>query len=761
MAQENVGININVQGNAVESIGNVKKALKEANAELINAQANFGDYSKQAIEAAKKVAGLRDQISEARETADLFDPGKKFQALAGVANAAAGGFTAVQGALGLLGVESESVEKTLLKVQSALALSQGLSTITDAAKDFKRFGTIASGAFDSIKKGAANAFKSIKAGLASTGIGLLVIALGSIVAYWDDIKELVGGVSSEQEELNKLAQENIEKAEEKLDTLDSQTNQLRLQGKSERDILNLKIAETKEAIKAAEVGVANAKATKEMQIQASRRNREILLGVINFISTPIKYILGAVDSIGKALGKDFGLVASQQKANQMMANYVFDPAETAKEGDKAIAEAEKVLNKFNEQKATSIIALRNLDKQGASEAEKLRKDKEAKEKEAQQILAEANKKLKTEQEQELLKVTEDYAEKKKKLELAGIKDNGDLAAAEQKERQAIIDKYANEAKELKEKNDKEAKDKEVAFQKELNKIILETKLAGIADENEKARTELLASYEQQRQDIEANENLTAEQKSSLKIALATKEKQALDELQLTEDKRLAEKELSDLDKKIADNETDLQIEKDLLNAKEKLLKDAYAKNLITEEEYTAALKANSKAKKEIDKQETASKIENAQKISALLSGLSDLAGKETAAGKAFAVASATIDTYLGATKAYQSLAGIPVVGPALGAVAAGVAIAGGIKNVKSILAVKVPGGGGGGASNISAPSLSGAPIAPPQPQAQTTSLNAETINAIGNQAIRSYVVESDVTSNQQRIAAIQQRARFG
>jgi hypothetical protein len=63
---------------------------------------------------------------------------------------------------------------------------------------------------------------------------------------------------------------------------------------------------------------------------------------------------------------------------------------------------------------------------------------------------------------------------------------------------------------------------------------------------------------------------------------------------------------------------------------------------------------------------------------------------------------------------------------------------------------------------MTAPSVSAsAPITPPQPQAATTNLSNQTINAIGNQAIRSYVVESDVTSNQQRIAAIQQRARFG
>jgi hypothetical protein len=87
----------------------------------------------------------------------------------------------------------------------------------------------------------------------------------------------------------------------------------------------------------------------------------------------------------------------------------------------------------------------------------------------------------------------------------------------------------------------------------------------------------------------------------------------------------------------------------------------------------------------------------------------------------------------------------------------------GFSAVKNIIATKVPGASSsGGVGNMSTPNVSAAaPIAPAQPQAQTTSLNTETINALGNQAIRSYVVESDVTSSQQRIAAIQQRARFG
>ncbi len=60
---------------------------------------------------------------------------------------------------------------------------------------------------------------------------------------------------------------------------------------------------------------------------------------------------------------------------------------------------------------------------------------------------------------------------------------------------------------------------------------------------------------------------------------------------------------------------------------------------------------------------------------------------------------------------------------------------------KSILS-QVKGGGAGG--SVTAPSIQQqAPIAPAQPQAQTTSLNSETINALGNQATRAYVIESD------------------
>jgi hypothetical protein len=78
--------------------------------------------------------------------------------------------------------------------------------------------------------------------------------------------------------------------------------------------------------------------------------------------------------------------------------------------------------------------------------------------------------------------------------------------------------------------------------------------------------------------------------------------------------------------------------------------------------------------------------------------LKTIFGEETAIGKAAAIAETTINTYRGATAAYASLAAIPVVGVPLGIAAAGAAIATGLANVKKIMAVKTPGGGGGGGS---------------------------------------------------------------
>lgn len=118
----------------VESVGNLKSQLKAAQREVEALSEKFGATSREATEAAKKAAQLKDAIGDAKALTDAFNPDAKFNALGGALQGVAGGFSAVQGAMGLIGVESKDVEATLLKVQSAMALSEGINSVM-AAKD--------------------------------------------------------------------------------------------------------------------------------------------------------------------------------------------------------------------------------------------------------------------------------------------------------------------------------------------------------------------------------------------------------------------------------------------------------------------------------------------------------------------------------------------------------------------------------------------------------------------------------------------------
>ena len=133
-------------------------------------------------------------------------------------------------------------------------------------------------------------------------------------------------------------------------------------------------------------------------------------------------------------------------------------------------------------------------------------------------------------------------------------------------------------------------------------------------------------------------------------------------------------------------------------------------------------------------------------------------GEETAAGKAMAIVATTIDTYKSAQAAYASLAGIPFVGPALGAVAAGAAIAMGIRNIAAIRSSKpdsVPpppstsgGGGGGGGGNLNA--------GVPAPEMLSGSFDLG--GGMTPEPMQAYVVSDDITQNQNANAAIRRRA---
>jgi chemotaxis protein histidine kinase CheA len=185
MAKVVVGAEIKVEsGQATQSVGSFKKQLKEATEDVVNLSNKFGATSEAAINAAKKVASLKDAIGDAKALADTFNPDKKFVALGGAIQGVTAGFSAYSGAMGLLGSESKEVEKILLKVQSAMALQQGISGIAAAMDSFKMLA-------GTIKNNVVKAFSTLRNAIISTGVGLLVAGLGLLIANFEKVKQVV------------------------------------------------------------------------------------------------------------------------------------------------------------------------------------------------------------------------------------------------------------------------------------------------------------------------------------------------------------------------------------------------------------------------------------------------------------------------------------------------------------------------------------------------------------------------------------------
>ena len=503
----------------------------------------------------------------------------------------------------------------------------------------------------SFKSGVQGA-SALKKGIAATGIGLLVIALATIVAYWDDIIGLVSGVSSEQKKLNEEVDANVKSQQEALDAISAQENSLKLQGKTEAEIRDLKIEQTNEVIQATILQLEQMEKTKEAQVAAAQRNKDIAQGVIRFLTLPITILLATVDQLTKAIslipGVDIG-TNLEEGFSGGIAGMIFDPEEVATEGQATIDETTAQLTKLKNQRDGFILQGQKADQDAAAKA---KADKE--------------------------KAAAD-----------------ELAAAE---------KLAADKKAIKDKEDAEAAArlaKEIADAQIVKDMLQQADLDLIQSAYDRAQAELEI---QRNQDIE-----------KITQAGATADEIARINARYDNQAKKLEQENSDF------------------------------KEALNEQDVDNALAAGSQ----------------------VLGGIIDIVGEGSAIGKSAAIAQTAIDTYGSATAAYKSVVGIPVVGPALAPVAAGVAVAAGLMSMKKIVSTKTPGNKSGG----SVPNIS-VPTAPPvNPEgalnAAAAADGAENQVTLGDQegsggptVVRAYVVSSEVTNQQEADAKINDLARL-
>ena len=492
-------------------------------------------------------------------------------------------------------------------------------------------------------KGAVQGANAMGKALIATGIGAIVVALGLIVAYWDQIVGAISGVSAEQKQLLADTQAEAQARQDTLSATESSENSLKLQGKSEREIRDLKIQQTDEIIAATEQVLEQQKAQTKAQIEAQERNKTIAQNVIRFLTLPLTAILATVDQMTAAISKIPGIdIATnlEEGFSGGLANMLFDPEETAAAGAETVAETEKQLAALKNKRDGYKL-------QNQAEEKKAREDKLAADKAAADAAA-------------------DY-EAKKAQELADLK-------------KSIRDAEANTEAE---QRAKALEDLDLYYEQ----LILKAQEQGIlTDELEASRLESINALRQKYADEDQARIDAAKQ---------------------------AAKDKADYDK---------QLENDVANTKMAV-------------------------------------------ASAAFDAISQIAGEASVLGKASAVASATMNTYQAATNA---LANTPAP-PPFPQIAAGVAIASGLLNVKKILSTKTPEGGGGGGAAPTAPTLPTGPVYDPNAALEAASGAQTGSNQItlGNQqgstgatVVKAYVVSTDMSSQQEADRKINDLARL-
>lgn len=385
MAETKV-INLEVKTNSQS----LKAQLREAQNEVNALADKFGATSQEAINAAKRAAELKDAIGDAKALTDSFNPDAKFNALSNSIGGVLNGFQAFEGALGLVGVEGEEVQKTLLKVQSAMALSQGLQGLGESIDSFKQLGAVikSTTAFQGILTAAqttyaavvgttTGALKVLRLALASTGIGALVVGLGVLISKISEWTSWTDKAKQKQDDLNNSLdqhQAKLRKDREELQKdLDFKLRLAQAEGKSDEELLKIKERNSKKT---------NAQIYEEIKVAREKLKalREVDLGVMASSRDEYNELVKTNLAKRKEVVKNIQDLRGEIKANQQ--NLLIDKTEfenkdveiTKKSNEVKVKEREKLEEILLSPRIKGDLA--DLDRQQAKKEKEISLEKE-------------------------------------------------------------------------------------------------------------------------------------------------------------------------------------------------------------------------------------------------------------------------------------------------------------------------------------------------------------------------------------------------
>jgi hypothetical protein len=331
-----------------------------------------------------------------------------------------------------------------------------------------------------------------------------------------------------------------------------------------------------------------------------------------------------------------------------------------------------------------------------------------------------------------------------------------------------------------EKNGVLAKIEGMRSEQKVNEIALNKELIALG--SKKLESEAALSIEQKKFDAERITDAVKKAEALKLVAIQEKDT----ELKRLDDERLLYKEGT-----TARLEADIEYNTAKVELNNAIIK---SEDDVTASKAAAAVKAADIRKKKLEEEVNNEKAAKDQRVALTLDGLSTIsslvtlfAGKSKEAqkkafnvNKALGIAQATITTYQSAVAAYNSQLTIPTPdAPVRGAVAAGIAVAAGLANIAKIAATKFTGEAtpgptptpdtGGGVPVGAAASEGGnqGPVGLPtfnlsgQPIGGASNMLGGGVGGGGQQPIKVFVTETDISNVQGKVNVIQGNSLFG
>ena len=825
-------------------LANEIKEVKDALTELDNSLGTFKTNSEDSL------STFKDEMSDAQDKIEPFKA--KFESIQKISSGVASGFAAVQGTMALMGVENDKLGQTFIKLQSAMAIAQGIGGLGDLVEGMSQAKVAFSGAITSVKA-FITSLRGMKLAMAATGIGSALVLVGMLAKAFMDLAEATDKAKEAKERLDKIEskaefdqkKKRVELTQAETKAYNEYAEDLKKANGNKTKIeeaelkLKKKLREASDEYYNNELDNLNKlqkEQEKQLKIEEKRleekKNKRAIFDKTQetqpYYTKPINEFL--YTKLGSGNSKED--IQEQEKSIDELKNKIVKTKQDIADAERAISDNEVEAAQETSDKLVGISDSTNAQlKENAEKAKEFAKSTLASY--ASNVDLTLNN-IKTNVEynlksiEKLTNLSENAKAKQEKgvedkykvpgLELDGKEVEGEVNVVEA----VLVNSYQNQLALL----DKKQQD-EIALIKNNKEAIKEIEkeygvdiLSILAQQHQAEKDVLSQQYNEKLENYK--EYLKNRQEAYINTRMGILSDKLYD-LEVKKDKDLYEnddtygykqaenkEEKSNkwrlLDKEKYWDELDTkpeEIEKERITKENDILDEEHSKKIgyLNEEmslmearfgaeaKNTDAYKELVRQKEEADNNYNNNKKENDKKLEALeaandkkkierrrltasiimdiassmFGSLSSILGEESKAGKAFAVAQATIDTYKAANSAYASMAGIPVVGPGLGAAAAAAAVLAGIANVKKILEVQDDGketstpSSSASSQSIVRPNISLSDTIPTQ---LTQNLMTDTELSELNKPTRVYVTETDISDTMNKVEVTENNASF-